>query len=144
MPMNLQLQLQHSGDMGGPLGGERLDEDSLEAERARALTFGTKAVAVSSNKALTSKFRGVCWCVPALHFPCTLMWMDGKPTHTAWTALCTVCERLMVAGWAHHHGILRLQPCLRTSVTHLRLRRACICLPQEAAKICAYVNRAME
>ncbi len=65
MAMNLQLHVHHADDVGGQLG-ERLDEDSLEAERARALTFGTKAVAVSSNKALTSKFRGVCWCVPAV------------------------------------------------------------------------------
>jgi hypothetical protein len=32
-----------------------------EGVRARALAYGTKAVAVSSNKQLTSKFRGVCW-----------------------------------------------------------------------------------
>ncbi|GLI63532.1 hypothetical protein VaNZ11_006520, partial [Volvox africanus] len=35
-----------------------VDSDGV---RARALAFGTKAVAVSSNKQLTSKFRGVCW-----------------------------------------------------------------------------------
>ncbi|GIL82301.1 hypothetical protein Vretifemale_11228, partial [Volvox reticuliferus] len=40
---------------------ETLNGIDSDGVRARALAFGTKAVAVSSNKQLTSKFRGVCW-----------------------------------------------------------------------------------
>lgn len=51
----------HGGTAGAGLEG--LPGESLEAQRQREeiLKHGTKAVAVSSNKQLTSKFRGVCW-----------------------------------------------------------------------------------
>lgn len=43
------------------LSAGTLDKYDANGVRERALAFGTKAVAVSSNKPLTSKFRGVCW-----------------------------------------------------------------------------------
>ncbi len=44
-----------------PPGMLSMGIENPEEARTRALMFGTKAVAVSSNKPLTSKFRGVCW-----------------------------------------------------------------------------------
>lgn len=44
-----------------PPGLLAMGVENPEEARTRALMFGTKAVAVSSNKPLTSKFRGVCW-----------------------------------------------------------------------------------
>lgn len=67
LDMAMQLQQQqlhhhHHAGSGGEHGMQHLGDDTLAAEhRAHALAYGTKAVAVSSNKPLTSKFRGVCW-----------------------------------------------------------------------------------
>eukprot|EP00197_Chlamydomonas_leiostraca_P016015 CAMPEP_0202884360 /NCGR_PEP_ID=MMETSP1391-20130828/40848_1 /ASSEMBLY_ACC=CAM_ASM_000867 /TAXON_ID=1034604 /ORGANISM="Chlamydomonas leiostraca, Strain SAG 11-49" /LENGTH=84 /DNA_ID=CAMNT_0049567533 /DNA_START=136 /DNA_END=387 /DNA_ORIENTATION=+ len=47
-------------DLGTDTAQHYGDGGSEEEDQAR-LVFGTKAVAVSSNKPLTSKFRGVCW-----------------------------------------------------------------------------------
>lgn len=56
-----QAKFERQARQTGLQPSESLNSADAEGVRQRALVYGTKAVAVSSNKQLTSKFRGVCW-----------------------------------------------------------------------------------